>query len=280
MKSEQGYIPFSQRSGLEPTPPQLQLGEVSDDLRRLIHYYLGLEIDRESSSGYDRTYFHGKWDRVATDFHVVFLKQDAESYENSPYDLKKTLGAVARRAKIGFLFDLVEFFARHQLCSKELKSDLADAFTMARSAYRIVDGQIIAIGSAEQGQAFQNALASADAVGADAARKHLIAAGLALRTSDWAGSVRESIHSVEAMALRLAPDAPTLGPALNALEKRGHLHGGLKAAFGSLYGYTSDEEGVRHALVFKQEAQVDEADALFMLGACASFVSYLIARGS
>jgi hypothetical protein len=46
-----------------------------------------------------------------------------------------------------------------------------------------------------------------------------------------------------------------------------------------LYGYSSDEEGVRHALVFKEEAQVDEADALFMLGACASFVSYLLARG-
>jgi hypothetical protein len=42
--------------------------------------------------------------------------------------------------------------------------------------------------------------------------------------------------------------------------------------------YTSDEEGVRHALVFGDEAQVDEADALFMLGACASFVSYLLAR--
>jgi hypothetical protein len=56
--------------------------------------------------------------------------------------------------------------------------------------------------------------------------------------------------------------------------------GSLKAAFGSLYGYSSDEEGVRHALVFSNETQVDEADALFMLGACASFVSYLLARGT
>jgi hypothetical protein len=58
------------------------------------------------------------------------------------------------------------------------------------------------------------------------------------------------------------------------------LHGGLKKAFCVLYGYASDEEGVRHALVLEKEAQVDEADALFMLGACASFVSYLIARSS
>ena len=28
------YVPFSQRTGLEPIPPQLKLGEVSAELRR------------------------------------------------------------------------------------------------------------------------------------------------------------------------------------------------------------------------------------------------------
>jgi hypothetical protein len=280
MTSDQGYIPFSQRTGLEPIPPQLQLGEVSPELRRLLDYYIGLEIDRESRSGYERSYFPEKWDRVAMDFHVLFLMQDASTYKNSPYDLKELLKVLISRAKTGQLFDLIEFFVRHPKCSKELKGELAGGFVRARAAYRIVDDQIIAIGVEEQGAAFERALADAEAKGGGAARKHLIAAGKALRNSDWAGGVRESIHAVEAMALRLAPDASTLGPALTALEKKGHLHGSLKAAFGSLYGYSSDEKGVRHALVFREEAQVDEADALFMLGACASFVSYLLARGT
>ena len=110
------------------------------------------------------------------------------------------------------------------------------------------------------------------------ARNHLIKAGQNLRNGDWAGSVRESIHAVECMAKRLAPDAQTLGPALAALERRGHLHAALKEAFKKLYGYTCQEEGLRHALVFEDEALVDEVDALFMLGACASFVSYLLSR--
>lgn len=280
MTSEQGYIPFSQRTGLAPIPPQLQLGEVSDELRRVLDYYIRLEIDREALSGYDSSYFKGKWDRVAMDFHVFFLKKAAATYENNAYELKNGLDIFIQRVGIGPLFDLVEFFVQHPGCSKELKGDLSNAFVVARSAYRVVDGQLIAIGVAEQGAAFERALASAEASGADAARKHLIAACMALRNAEWAGCVRESIHAVEAMALRLAPDASTLGPALVALEKKGHLHGSLKAAFGSLYGYSSNEEGVRHALVFQKEAQVDEADALFMLGACASFVSYLLARGS
>jgi len=42
--------------------------------------------------------------------------------------------------------------------------------------------------------------------------------------------------------------------------------------------YTNDEKGIRHALVDEGTAKVDEADALFMLGACAAFVSYLITK--
>lgn len=50
----------------------------------------------------------------------------------------------------------------------------------------------------------------------------------------------------------------------------------MKAAFNSLYGYTSDEQGIRHAHLNEPSSKPDEADALFMIGACAAFVSYLI----
>jgi hypothetical protein len=280
MSSDQSYIPFSQRSGLEPIPPQLKIGEVSTEFRRLVDYFIGLEIDRETQLGFEKTYFGERWNRVAMDLHVLLFGMDASSYKNEPYYLRKKIETVIRQAEIGRLFDLIEFFTRHQRCSVELKSELAAAFVGTRSAYRIVDRQIVAIGTEEQAIAFGRAISQAEEQHAGAARNHLIAAALALRNSDWAGSIRESIHAVEAMAILLVPGTKTLGPALTALEKQGHLHGSLKAAFGSLYGYSSDEEGVRHALVFKSEAEVDEADALFMLGACASFVSYLLARST
>lgn len=114
--------------------------------------------------------------------------------------------------------------------------------------------------------------------GADAARSHLVSAGVELRRGDWAGSVRESIHAVESIAKKIHPEAKTLGEALKAIERHWPIHGSLKSAFSALYGYTNDEDGVRHARVFKDTPNVDEVDALFMLGACASFVSYLAAR--
>lgn len=281
MASKDTFIPFSQRTGLAPIPPQLKLGEVSTELRRLMDYCIDLEIDREQRSGYGGgPYFDGRWKRVAQDLHVQFLEKNAINYKNSAHELRKILAVFILKAKIGELFDLVEFLVRHPGCSDELKGELADAFVNARAAYWIIDAQIVAIGTEQQGAAFEAAIAAAEANQADAARKHLIEAGKELRDGNWSGSVRESIHAVEAIALTLAPGTNAIGPALSKLEKQGYLHGALKAAFEKLDGYASDEKGVRHALVFGQEAQVDEADALFMLGACASFVSYLIARNS
>ncbi|MEQ1952251.1 AbiJ-NTD4 domain-containing protein [Mesorhizobium yinganensis] len=279
MNKDRPYIPFSQRTGLEPIPPQLKLGEVSAELRRLLDYYIGLEIDRETGHGYG-AYFLENGKRVTMDLHVRFFGQSASSYNSDPSAWRKAITETAFKAPIGRLFDFVEFFVRNPRCSETLKRELAGAFVSARAAYRIVDNEIVAIGTAEQAAAFERAIADAETNYAGAARAHLVAAGVALRNSDWAGSIRESIHAVESIAVALAPGTDKLGPALAALEKQGHLHGGLKAAFGALYGYSSDEKGIRHALVYKDEAQVDETDALFMLGACASFVSYLLARAN
>jgi hypothetical protein len=50
----------------------------------------------------------------------------------------------------------------------------------------------------------------------------------------------------------------------------------MKAGFMSLYGFTSDEKGIRHPLLEKGIAAVDDIDAVFMIGGGAAFVSYLI----
>ena len=42
-----------------------------------------------------------------------------------------------------------------------------------------------------------------------------------------------------------------------------------------LYAYTSDEQGIRHALLDQPDPRVAQNEAVFMLGACASFASYL-----
>lgn len=66
-----------------------------------------------------------------------------------------------------------------------------------------------------------------------------------------------------------------LEPALTSLECHVLLHPVLKNAFGALYAYTSNKQGDRHALLNRTDAQVGQDEAVFMLGACASFASHL-----
>ena len=80
---------------------------------------------------------------------------------------------------------------------------------------------------------------------------------------------------MESVTRTLAPSGK-LSEALARLEKSAAIHGGLKNGFTAIYGYTSDAQGIRHPLVHEPNSKVDEADALFMIGACAAFVSYMI----
>ena len=152
-------------------------------------------------------------------------------------------------------------------------------FSMCRLAYTIDEGRpptIVPAVTPEEGHAVVEALQTLRGSGLDGAVSHLRSASESIKARDWAGSVRESIHAVESVARQLDPEASrTLGPALKALEKHGSLHSALEDAFSKLYGYTSDEQGIRHALLDRADTNVGMDEALFMLSACASFSSYL-----
>ncbi|MCJ7614296.1 hypothetical protein MUO71_06000, partial [Candidatus Bathyarchaeota archaeon] len=64
--------------------------------------------------------------------------------------------------------------------------------------------------------------------------------------------------------------------ALKAVEPKIGLHGALKQSFIKLYAYTSDAEGIRHALM--DAPTLSSEDAKFMLVSCSAFVNYLTAK--
>ena len=156
-------LPFSQRTGLQPIPPQLQLGEVSPEFRRLISFYVSLELERVSIGGYNGSYFDGSWKRVAQDLHVKFLGHKIETFKNEAYYIEQDIQKLIQIAKFDQLFDFLEFLVQHAGCSAELKAELARAFIESRAAYRLIDrSYIVAIGTDEQAKAFVNAIAEAE----------------------------------------------------------------------------------------------------------------------
>ena len=70
----------------------------------------------------------------------------------------------------------------------------------------------------------------------------------------------------------------TLDHALKVFEEKKAIHPALKKSLSALYGYTSDADGIRHAML--DEPDLTSTDARFMLVACSAFVNYLIGKAS
>lgn len=97
---------------------------------------------------------------------------------------------------------------------------------------------------------------------------------------DYENSIKESISAVESMCCIITGESgktATLGATLKKLEKHGiHIHEAMKSAFEKLYGYTSDENGIRHGGIDFKGASSD--DARYMLVSCSAFINYLTAQ--
>ena len=65
----------------------------------------------------------------------------------------------------------------------------------------------------------------------------------------------------------------TLGQLVKKLESDIGLHPASGKAFGHLYGYTSDEDGIRHSIL--ESATVDFEDAKFFLVVCSAFANFV-----
>lgn len=98
-------------------------------------------------------------------------------------------------------------------------------------------------------------------------------------TPDYRNSIKESISAVEAAAKLISKNEKgELKDAFNALKEHFVIHGGLRAGFLSIYGWTSDDSGIRHALPDEEKVGFDEAK--FMLVACSAFVNYLVSKAN
>lgn len=254
------------------------MGVLSAELRNRLHYALDSSFDDSVGYGTMSAYLTDPWKRILADTHVKFFRKSISTYNSDVSNQRDILKRLCVESSIGALFDFIEFVLRHPQCPDGLASEVRDALVEGRSAYRVLDRRTIsAVGTPLEAEAISRAVMASEHAAPGAAR-HLIDASSDLRRGDWSGSIRNSIHAVESVAVVLAPSKDTLGDALAVLASNGHVHGGLRAAFNKLYGYSSEEEGVRHALVFQDSSATDETDALFMLGACAAFVSYLLTR--
>lgn len=277
-------LTFSQAQGYEDVPGPLKLEELPQEARTHIWnaFYVHLEASKRPEEFYPEPslwVIDHPWEEVLRAKHLwhdnLPLDEWRIGFERVCRDLRDEIQTLP----FNKVFDLLQFVLRQPSCPAGFTSIIKQVFAHCRLAYTIDEGEpptIVPAVTAEEGHTLVETLNTLRRVGLHASAGHLRKASGCINRKDWAGSIRESIHAVESVARKIAPDkTDTLSQALNSIEKQRPLHSNLKDGFKALYWYTSDEQGIRHALLDREEVSVGMDEAVFMLGACASFASYL-----
>jgi AbiJ N-terminal domain 4 len=275
---------FSERYGHVPVRSALQVDGIDDGLRNRLWNLICARFFHPWPPFRGAT---NDWLPLQQDPFALFknlwhnyFKRPTDSIGNSYTDALSNLKEYVLGCKWYELYDLFEFFADSTPpYSRQDFIDSVNAILKEEiSGYRFVSGRIAQITSEEEIAAIEKALALPDSL--KPVREHLNQS-LALlsnrKTPDYRNSIKESISAVESLSKIISKqNKATLGPALDAVEKKTKLHTVLKEAFQKLYGYTSDAQGIRHALM--DEATLDIEDAKFMLVSCSAFVNYLVVK--
>lgn len=270
-------LTFEQREGLVPLPKQLAVGEIDQAVKAGLWFVVSGFIDENSSGDGWGQYFADDYLRDIAKRHLVTVQHRyIDDFDPESKEIKKNWKRYFHiEATYGETFGFTEWLVRADQGRTSLAPSVERVLEGTRCAYRLIDGYTIApIASEEEAAAYKTALATLQTADQPGARKHLLDAASYLSQGKFAESVRESVHAIEGL-LRNLTGSSKFSKAIAQIAAQRQLHESFKLALNNLYGYSSDEQGIRHPLLDKGDANVSEQDALFMLGVCSSFVTYL-----
>ena len=170
-------------------------------------------------------------------------------------------------------FDVLEIMLQEEYYDIDFKCEINEIFEEEKMGYRIIVDQIVDITNESEIEEIEEAIDSNFNIVNNHIQKSLELYS-DRKNPDYKNSIKESITAVESMCCIICGEKVELGKALGRLEKNGiYIHGAMKNGFQALYGYTSDESGIRHGGI--EDKEVTEEDAKFMLITCSAFVNYL-----
>lgn len=269
---------FSERMGLRQAKTATQMDSMDDDLRAgLWNVFRPAFVEPLANHDIKR---HG---RARAELRVIWdelLKLPDDTAPTSSADATSRLKPAFLQGDYVDVYDLVDFTVqRFSYSHGALEAAYNTVLEREVSGFRFVNDELSPISNEYKLDAVEEGLAVGGRFSGAAAHLQAALKMLSDRASpDYRNSVKESISAVESAARAMTGKTKvTLGDLLPVLEQSAHIHPAQREAFSKLYGYASDEEGIRHAML--DEANVGFADAKYMLVVCAGFIAYLHAVG-
>lgn len=274
------YQSFSQRQGFIKVDKTIQLDGMTDELRNSLwnlikEFYFDSNIE-ENNFG-NRTLVGDRLEKILYFFIRDYLKEPTDSLSHNWEEMYQRFKEHFYQSDFNVCYDLIEFFSTFYEVSYvnyEFINKCNVVLERELSGYRFIDGRLAPISSAEEIDEVEEALDFYHPV-----REHLQKALVKLadrESPDYKNSIKESISAVESLCSKVS-GKNTLGAALKEIESQGQItiHPALKQGFKNIYGYTSDEGGIRHANKYGGGNGVGFEDAKYMLVCCSAFINYL-----
>jgi len=219
---------------------------------------------------------HGGNGRIygfAKEFWFSVLKLPIGSIPPHPNQI---LGAIQQRFYGGEWYTVYDFlealFEMHE--DPELIDHINLVLKHEKAGYRVVNGKFVDLTNEEEITEIEQALASDQFAPVATHIQRALELQSDRKNPDYRNSIKESISALESMAKAVTGnDKAVLGDALKVLEKRKALHPALREGLSRIYGYTSDADGIRHALL--EESEISAADARLFLILCSAFINYI-----
>jgi hypothetical protein len=275
-------VSFSERYGYKKVRDIVQIESVDEHLKNALWSLLKVSIwdyVNHSSDIYGGHYISKNSNQEA----YVLCQRLWFDYFKKPLDtLDHDWNVVLKSLRKYFfscewyeIYDFLEFcvnnYERYKFKDKFI--NLCNlAFEKEMSAYRFINGILSQITEQEQLDEIEQALDDCRGPVYSHLRRSLEL--LSNRQEpDYRNSIKESISAVESLVGLVLGAKGTLGQLIKKLDDEINLHPALKTAFSSLYGYTSDEGGIRHALLDADKTRFE--DAKFFLVVCSSFINFV-----
>lgn len=271
-------LSFSQRMGLTPTEFPLQVDSL-DDATRMDIFNAIVKVILSAVKRTNFQFMEGIQKRICIYIWADVLRMDLSKLsQRSQVEVEVRELILNRETKWYSILDFCEELIQIQEnIFQKFSKELDIVLERNNVGFRVIGGKICPITDGQEIKSIKKALELPDRF--SGARNH-IATALKLLSDrekpDYRNSIKESISAVESVCMVLVGDSSaSLGKALKHLEDNGiKIHPSLKSGFSSIYGYTSDEGGIRHAMI-EEGAVVTQEDALFMLVSCSAFCHYL-----
>lgn len=276
---------FSERNGYKPVRDVIQKESMDDELRNgiwsVFHLCLWSKISHLSSS-YSYTK-NSNLNNLINKYWFNFFKKPNDTIPLRSHESITIIRNLFFKFEWHTIYSFIEETLENypsQYCEKKEKfiEQINQVLERENSAYRIINDEIIPITSEQEIQSIETALENTNQF--SGVQQHLNQALKLMsdrQNPDYRNSIKESISAVESICKIVTNDEKTtLGKALKIIEDKFGLHPALKASLSQLYGYTSDADGIRHAML--DESNLTYIDAKFMLVACTNFINYLIEK--